>query len=215
MRRFIEDMESLTAETVRMGSLAADMIEDAVRSFVSRDTDLAERVVSDFDRVNRYDSEIEADAIRVLTLYQPVSSDLRRVATILKCITYLERIAKYSRNIAVATMYLADRQPYEPVSLVGPMGETASRMVRIATDNLRDGSVEGFDRMIDMDDYLDSTMRDDLESIIGFINTHEGSADVCIYYISVLKYLERVGDHACKIAEKVTFMVTGMRTTVC
>ena len=57
-------------------------------------------------------------------------------------------------------------------------------------------------------------MKDDLERIVDFINTHEGSADVCIYYISILKFLERVGDHACKMAEKVCFMVTGRRATI-
>ena len=57
-------------------------------------------------------------------------------------------------------------------------------------------------------------MRRDLGAIVEFIDTHEGSADVCIYYISVLKFLERVGDHACKMAEKVCFMVTGKRATI-
>ena len=65
-----------------------------------------------------------------------------------------------------------------------------------------------------MDDYLDKTMRDDLYAIIEFINKNPGSADPCTYYISVLKFLERVGDHACKMAEKITFMVTGQRATI-
>ncbi len=37
---------------------------------------------------------------------------------------------------------------------------------------------------------------------------------MCIYYISIIKFLERVGDHACKIAEKINFMVTGMRAHI-
>jgi phosphate transport system protein len=31
----------------------------------------------------------------------------------------------------------------------------------------------------------------------------------CTNYLMVARYLERCGDHACKIAEKVTYMVTG------
>ena len=50
--------------------------------------------------------------------------------------------------------------------------------------------------------------------IVGFINSNENSADVCTYYISILKFLERVGDHACKMAEKINFMVTGMHVVI-
>ena len=153
-------------------------------------------------------------AIRILTLYQPTAMDTRTFATVLKCITYLERIAKYSRNIAVATKYLSDKPSFEPVELIRPMGEGAVRVVRLSTRCFEERTVEGLDKISEMDDYLDKTMREDLKAIVGFISENGASADVCTYYLSVLKFLERVGDHACKMAEKITFMVTGDRITI-
>ena len=87
-------------------------------------------------------------------------------------------------------------------------------MVKIVTKAFDEKTVEGLDKISEMDDFLDKTMREDLIKIVDFINENEQSADVCTYYISVIKYLERVGDHACKMAEKVNFMVTGMRARI-
>ena len=214
MRRFEEDIQVLTEDTISMAKMVTDMIERSVHAICEGDVDVADGVIADFEKVDTYDNEIEEMAIRILTLYQPTAMDTRTVATVLKCITYLERIAKYSRNIAVATKYLSDKPSYEPVELIRPMGEAAVRMVRLSTKCFEERSVEGLDKISEMDDYLDKTMRDDLYAIIEFINKNPGSADPCTYYISVLKFLERVGDHACKMAEKITFMVTGQRATI-
>ncbi len=214
MQRFLDDIEALVNETVDMGNLACTMIEKSVQAIVDGNVELADEVIDDFARMDRYDVEIEDAAIRILTLYQPTASDTRTIATILKSITYLERIGKYSYNIATATKYLSEKPMFEPVHLIQPVGEVAVRMVKIVTKAFDEKTVEGLDKISEMDDYLDKTMREDLIKIIDFINENEQSADVCTYYISVIKYLERVGDHACKMAEKVNFMVTGMRARI-
>ena len=214
MQRFLDDIEALVSETVDMGNLACDMIEKSVQAIVDGNVELADEVIDDFARMDRYDVEIEDAAIRIPTLYQPTASDTRTIATILKSITYLERIGKYSYNIATATKYLSEKPMFEPVHLIQPVGEVAVRMVKIVTKAFDEKTVEGLDKISEMDDFLDKTMREDLIKIVDFINENEQSADVCTYYISVIKYLERVGDHACKMAEKVNFMVTGMRARI-
>ena len=176
--------------------------------------DLADSIIADQAKIEKFDDEIEDAAIRILTLYQPTAVDTRTVATILKSITHLERIAKYSTNIATATKYLADKPSYEVVDLIEPVGEMALGLVKRVVTGFENRSIDGFKSIRETDDRLDDAMKDDLERIVDFINTHEGSADVCIYYISILKFLERVGDHACKMAEKVCFMVTGRRATI-
>lgn len=214
MRRFREDMDEVVSDTTDMGRLVSDMIARSVRSICDGDTATAGSVIGDFDIADGYDNSIEEKAVRIMTLYQPTAEDTRTVATVLKCITYLERIAKYSRNIAVATKYLADKPRYGPLGSIGPMGEVAVEMVRLATDCFGRRTVEGLGRIAEMDDYLDGMMKDCLMETVEFMRQHPDSADVCTYCISVVKYLERVGDHACKIAEKVTFMVTGEKVRI-
>ncbi len=214
MQRFEDDIDAVVAETCEMAKLSTEMLERAIQAVTDGDVDLADSIIADQAKIEKFDDEIEDAAIRILTLYQPTAVDTRTVATILKSITHLERIAKYSTNIATATKYLADKPSYEVVDLIEPVGEMALGLVKRVVTGFENRSIDGFKSIRETDDRLDDAMKDDLERIVDFINTHEGSADVCIYYISILKFLERVGDHACKMAEKVCFMVTGRRATI-
>ena len=214
MQRFEDDIDAVVAETCEMAKLSTEMLERVIQAVTDGDVDLADSIIADQVKIEKFDDKIEDAAIRILTLYQPTAVDTRTVATILKSITHLERIAKYSTNIATATKYLADKPSYEVVDLIEPVGEMALGLVKRVVTGFENKSIDGFKSIRETDDRLDDAMKDDLERIVDFINTHEGSADVCIYYISILKFLERVGDHACKMAEKVCFMVTGRRATI-
>jgi phosphate transport system protein len=214
MMKFQEEMTELRRCTMNMASLTASMVERSIDVLLDLDLEGAERMVDDFTKVDRLDRKIEESAIRILTLYQPMASDMRAVATYMKSITYMERIAKYCKNIAVAAQYLKDKPTYDVCECLRPMGDTAAEMVRIVIDGLMNASVDGFDRITDMDNILDDALRHDMKKIIDFITACPESADVCTYYISVMKFIERIGDHACKIAEKVTFMVTGFHAII-
>ena len=214
MQRFEDDIDAVVAETCEMAKLSTEMLERAIQAVTDGDVDLADSIIADQAKIEKFDDEIEDAAIRILTLYQPTAVDTRAVATILKSITHLERIAKYSTNIATATKYLADKPSYEVVDLIEPVGEMALSLVKRVVTGFENKSIDGFKSIRETDDRLDDAMKEDLERIVDFINTHGGSADVCIYNISILKFLERVGDHACKMAEKVCFMVTGRRATI-
>ena len=212
--KFQEEMTELRRCTMNMAELTVGMVGRSLDALMDMDLQAAEQMVDDFAKVDRYDRKIEELAIRILTLYQPMASDMRAVATYMKSITYMERIAKYCKNIAIAAQYLKDKPRYDVIECLRPMGDTATKMVGIVINGLRNVTVEGFDQISDMDTILDDALRDDMRTIIDFMTSCPESVDVCTYYISVMKYLERIGDHACKIAEKVTFMVTGFHAII-
>lgn len=214
MQRFVDDVDQLVSETVTMCESACRMFDRAISSFVDGDTEIAEEVMKEFQTVDSLDVGIEESAIRILTIYQPTAIDARTVATILKSITYLERIGKYSYNIAKATMYLQDKPMYPPVDLIQPLGDVASRMVKLVVKAFEEKDSACLEKLSEMDDFLDKSMRKDLDQITAFMKENPASVDVCTYYISVIKFIERVGDHCCKMAEKVYFMISGKHTRI-
>ena len=169
MQRFEDDIDAVVAETCEMAKLSTEMLERAIQAVTDGDVDLADSIIADQAKIEKFDDEIEDAAIRILTLYQPTAVDTRTVATILKSITHLERIAKYSTNIATATKYLADKPSYEVVDLIEPVGEMALSLVKRVVTGFENKSIDGFKSIRETDDRLDDAMKEDLERIVDFI----------------------------------------------
>jgi phosphate transport system protein len=194
-----------------MGALAADMLEKSVDALVNSNVELAERVRGMYDRVAFLESLIEEEALRILILYQPMASDMRFTATALKIITYLERIGKYSKNIAKAAIYLKDRPTTYRMNEVYSMCDVAVEMVRGVITALNTRDISMLEHYSELDDRLDHYRVSVIQGNVEHMRVDTRAIEAYTYYISVAKYLERVGDNACKIAEKIIYMVSGKR----
>ncbi|MDR0777923.1 MAG: phosphate signaling complex protein PhoU, partial [Methanomassiliicoccaceae archaeon] len=164
-----------------------------------------------YDRVAFLESLIEEEALRILTLYQPMASDMRFTATALKIITYLERIGKYSKNIAKAAIYLKDRPTTYRMDEVYKMCDVAVEMVKGVITAFSTRDITELERFEELDDKLDHYRVSVIEGNVEHMRVDTRAIEAYTYYISIAKYLERVGDNACKIAEKIIYMVSGKR----
>jgi len=214
MRRLTADIKAMTNSVTEMGELVVNMLEGAVTALVNSDVELAEDVRNKYDRVAFLETLIEEEALRILTLYQPMASDMRFTATALKLITYLERIGKYSKNIAKAAIYLKDRPTTYFMDDVYAMCDIAVEMVRGAVNAFETRDTTKLESYEELDDRLDAYRRKVIDENVDRMVHDQRSVEACTYYISVAKYLERVGDNACKIAEKIIYMISGKRVEI-
>lgn len=214
MQRLASDLKEMTAAVTEMGELAADMLKGAVDALMNSNEVLAQEIRERYDRVAFLDSMIEDEALRILILYQPMASDMRYTATVLKIITYLERIGKYSKNIAKAAIFLKGRETKFCMDDVYSMCGIAVGLVRGVITAFENRSVKDLDKYPELDDELDRIRVKVIEDSVKHMIDDPAAVEAYTYYISVAKYLERVGDNACKIAEKVIYMVTGKRIEV-
>ncbi|MDY0294036.1 MAG: phosphate signaling complex protein PhoU [Candidatus Methanomethylophilaceae archaeon] len=214
MKRFEDDMGRLLETTRDLGSLVCSTIDGAVRAFCERDTDLAREMAERYQRISDLHSVLEEDTLRILTLYQPTAVDMRTVATVLKAITYLERIGKYSKKIAKATIFLSDDISAEGMEGIPEMGSVAVRMVKLAVGSLIDGDTSGLDEISQQEHFLDTLRNSVIRRNTELLRDCPAAADVLMRYMSVSRYLERVGDNSCDIAEKVAYMVTGRHVEI-
>jgi len=212
--RLTRDMRSMTASVTEMGELAAEMLEKSVSALVNSDEELAEEVKKKYDRIAFLEATIEEEALRILILYQPMASDMRFTATALKLITYLERIGKYSKNIAKAAIYLKDRPTTYRMDEVYEMCNVAVEMVKGVISAFETKDIFKLMKYAELDDKLDHYRVSVIDSNIAHMRDDPKEVEAYTYYISVAKYLERVGDNACKIAEKIIYMVSGKRMDI-
>jgi phosphate transport system protein len=94
------------------------------------------------------------------------------------------------------------------------MCDVAVEMVRGVITAFENKSIKGLEIYHEMDDKLDYYRKNIIEDNVKHMQVDPTSIEAYTYYISVAKYLERVGDNACKIAEKIIYMVTGKHMNI-
>ena len=123
VKAFSEQLESLSSGVAQMGGLAEAQLADAVEAIARRDTKLAEGAIAGDPRIDTLQQEIEAQALKLLALRQPMAVDLRVVLSSIKIAAALERIADYAKNTAKRSMVLAQSTaPAAAVSGIDRLG---------------------------------------------------------------------------------------------
>jgi phosphate transport system protein len=97
-------LNELRDHVLLMGGEVENAIDHATRALIERDTDLAEQVLRDDDRVDALELEADRLCVQLLSIHSSEASDLRLVVTAIKITPILERIADHACNIARAAL---------------------------------------------------------------------------------------------------------------
>lgn len=212
--RLHEELKKLKRDVIKMGGLAKEMLHYSIEALKKQNVELAERVISKKKNLADMDAEIEEKALQLMALYHPMARDMRTVACILKTITYLNRIGRYGKDIANIAKELTDKPHLSKLVEIPYMAELVCKMIDDAlkafeTENL--SLVRDFE---ERDDMLDALRWSIFRECLTYMIEEPTTITRCAHYMMIARYLERCGDHACKIAEKVHYMVTGERKEI-
>lgn len=208
---FSEELEQLSADLLRMGGLAEAMIRDAARAVVARDVALAETVIERDLEMDRLESEIERNAVRMLALRQPMASDLRNVIGAIKLSGGIERIGDLAKNIARRSIAVADEDNRTTLRGIERMGQAVSRMLQVSLDAYARRDPVTALSVLDQDDDIDSHYNSLLRTMLVFMAEEPDQLHARSNFIFIVKNLERIGDHCTNIAKVVHFIATGQQ----
>ncbi|MEA3144547.1 MAG: phosphate transport system protein [Thermoplasmata archaeon] len=210
-RHFHHELEALKGRVVAMGGLARQNVLDAVNALLELDQELARKVIAREDQLNRMDVEIERDILDLLALNQPVAQDLRTAGASLKIITYVDRIGRYGYDIAKVVRKMEGAQHIrKPVAFL-PMAEAGMRMLDAALEAYRDRDAAKARSVPPLDEVVDGLYDQVFRDCVTHMMEDPRTISLSAHYILVARHLERVADHANKIAEKTLYMITGER----
>ena len=208
------DMEKLLSEIDGMANLARGMLTDSVIALKALDDNLANDILHRKARLYKYDDDIEDLALKMLTLYSPMASDLRRIATIFKMITYLTRIGRYGYDIAKITTHLEGQPHVKELIHIPMMAQIVSSMIDDALEAFKTGDLDLIKDLGERDHIVDQMRYTIFRECLTYMMEDPKTITRCTDYIMIARYLERCGDHACKIGEKVHYMMTGERIEI-
>ena len=209
--QYENDLAALKTALTEMGQNAADAVEAAMEALCTADAEAAAAVVQGDGRINNMERDIEHRCMTLLLRQQPVAGDLRRISTAMKIVTDIERIGDHAADIAEIIPHLAaSRKAGDPaVSDAIRMGQKAHKMLLNALDALTGEDEPAAQKVIAADDEVDYDFNAIKHTLAAEIAADPAKVDAALDLLMVIKYLERIGDHAVNLAEWVEFVRTG------
>jgi len=209
---FEEQLDVLHRQLMTMGSLVEEAIHKAIKSLVERDTRLAEEVIQEDKRINQLEQEIQMGCFRLIALQQPVGSDLRRLGTMLKLVTDLERMGDHAAAIAKTTIRLMPEPYVKPLIDIPIMADQVKAMVRDCLNAYIAKDQEAAQEVASRDDQVDKLFSTIFRDLVEVMSKHEHSISQGTHLLLVAQYLERIADHVTNICEWIIYMHTGQMT---
>ncbi len=206
--QFEIQLEALNTALIAMGAMCENAISCAVKSLTTGDEELAKNAISLEREIDQKERDIERLCMKLLLQQQPVARDLRLISSALKMITDMERIGDQAEDISKIVLS-SDIAEFKNNIHIHQMADAVSNMVTKSIDAFVTSNLELAAQVKRQDDEVDAlflTLRTDLIELIAS-NTKFGALALDLYM--VVKYLERIGDHAVNITEWVEFAITG------
>ena len=209
VRAFDEDLADLSGRIMAMGGIVERQLANAVHALAQGAAEGAARAIREDRGVDRIEEQVDERAVRVPATRQPMAVDLRTVVMALKISNDLERIGDYATNIAKRVKRINVHDPIKPFITIPLMAEICRAMVKDVLDAYveRDAqkALKVWSRDPEVDEYYDQLFRE----LVTYILEDPKLTGACVDLMFVAKNLERIGDHATNIAEKVYYMVHG------
>ncbi|MGV9172184.1 MAG: phosphate signaling complex protein PhoU [Promethearchaeia archaeon] len=200
---------ALKKRVIEMAELASSMLADAMQALQEHDVDLAKKTDQKKHKLRDFDYEIEKQALHLIALYQPMAIDLRRLAAILKIITYLTRIGRYGKDIAQIVDYLKNNEAPNRFINLQHTWEHVESMIQDSIQGFDESDIKYIENFEEKDDEVDNLRWSIFRESVSYMMEDPHCITPCAHILMIARYLERCGDHACKIAEKVHYMITG------
>lgn len=209
-RHFLRDMEGLWENVLKLAAVVETALATSVKALCDGRADLAAEVKGGENAINDWEVRIERECLRVLALHQPVATDLRRVAAILKINGDLERIGDLADHIATRARKLASKVPPTPIPpQLEAMAREAMNQVHDALDALVKSDTDLARAVISGDRGVDRLRQAVLKELKDAIRADPDRLNTFLRLINTARNIERVADHATNIAEAVIYLKEG------
>lgn len=173
------------------------------------DREIVEEVISGDEDINSMCLALEKHSYKVIALQQPITADLRHVASIIRVIPDAERIGDHGKGIIKSLNRMDGLGEKDPVDMI-------YQAITILINRLND-AIECFmekdsKKAIEIskgDDEIDLMTKTMMRAIIDEIKNDDIKVKNISELFFIAKSIERIGDYIVNICESIVFMNTG------
>jgi phosphate transport system protein len=196
-----------------MAKLSESSVFAAVESY-QESTFIKKQIFDWSEKLRVLQEEVSDLAIELIARYQPVASDLRFIKSSMEISYGLSRFGRYSYDIVEVLETMGSISDCDK-STVLEMAKTVRGMILLSLNALQSRDKNAAEKLYQMDDTVDTLYRKYLRDIISPLQeqqrlTNSNNSPCDISALLIMRYLERISDHACYIGDSVHFVVTGV-----
>lgn len=207
--RYEEELATIARSAYTMGLSALGMVESAVRALLERDGALARSVVRADDALDAAEIEVDRLCLHLIVRRSPVGEDVRLVLAVSKLVTDIERIGDLAVNIAERSLELLAAHGDGPPPEVAELASRAIALLSGALDAFNRRDARAARALFELDREIDAMNRAAFAELLRHAEGHPHEFSRAMSLANICKHLERVGDHAVNIGERVVFLVEG------
>lgn len=209
--RFHRQLNALRADILSMGSQVEEELTLALEALNSLDEQKTHKIYELDEEVNRTRFAIEETCFNLIAMQHPTASDLRLVLSALAMAVDLERMGDQTKGIAKAVRHLRRLPELRRPVLLEQMGSAGQRMLRQAMTAYAESNVEMARSVPPMDEEVDNQYaRVYADMMMQMAQSDQTDEVEAVYEIlRTARELERFGDLAANVAERVIYVVTG------
>ncbi|MEM3378765.1 MAG: phosphate signaling complex protein PhoU [Candidatus Bathyarchaeia archaeon] len=208
MSRLIDaGLEEQASLLCRMAELTYETVDLAIQSYLSGES--AHRQVKEMsDLLMAMAEEIEDKTFELISRFQPVASDLRTIKSYMKIAYDFSRYGRYALDISYVTDKLCGVTECETWMrpFIQEASEKVMKMVRISIDALKKHDVALAKTVSEHEQEVDKMYFDYLNKLI---EKAQITTECVISSVLVMRYLERIADHATYVCEAIVYIATG------
>jgi len=207
-----ESLRALTDDLVRLSNEVDTAIEQSIRAYSNCDVELAQQIIAEDAKINSKRFEIEENCLHIMVTQQPVARDMRMIVTGMNIVTELERMGDHAAGIARLAVRVEEVPKKDVPGGIFQISTQCRDMLRRSVEAFIQRDASKAYAVAANDDNLDTQYRLLFHKTVAETRDASKSTDHLLSVLFVAHNLERIGDRATNIAERVIFMTSGKLT---
>ena len=209
VKSYEEELKNLNSNIIKMGGFCEKSLGKAIQAITTRNSDNAEAVIKDDEKIDKFDTLIEQQVVNLIALRQPMAIDLRETVTALKISSDLERIGDLAKNISKRTLLLNENLPKNLVDAIIRVSSDVQKQLKSILDAYLERSSAMAINVWESDEQIDDLTNLCMQEVIKYLKENEKNLSDGTHLLFVTKNIERIGDHTTNIAEQIYYLVKG------
>lgn len=206
LRSYDEAFADLTSQVEAIAGMALSNLESACGGLLQKDESRCLRAIADDEEVNNLERRIDTNGLDIMTRYQPVARDLRRVLASMRIANNIERVSDEAKNIARRARGILDSGFTGGNAAVEAIFALAKAEFQDAVASFLSSDKDLCATIHPRDKELDARYRETAARFSEHIAASNEHAKDYLALLFIIRSLERIGDHAKNIAEESDFL---------